>query len=419
MKHMKRNVLLLAAGQAVMMSGAVLLFATGSLVGQQLAADKSLATLPLALQMATSLAVIIPASFLMARIGRRAGFLLGAALAVTGAGLASYSILAGSFALFCLAASLIGAFAGIGNYFRFAAVDAASPAYRARAVSYVLAGGVIAAMVGPNLGHWGEYLLSRKAFAGGYLLMVILYALAFLLLTRLDIPRPQAFAAGAGRPLPVILRQPAVGVAVLAGALSYGVMALIMAATPLAMHGHQHAYADTALVIEWHVLGMFAPSFFTGRLIQRFGIWNIMITGALLTILCVIINLAGTSVAHFWVALFLLGVGWNFLFIGATQLLTTSYAAAEQAKVQAANDFAVFGISTLAVLSAGLLEHYFGWAMVNMGVIPGILVIIGSLLWHRRALVMNSRPSSEPLAEPRSNSPGSHEIPPGKEQPAP
>jgi MFS family permease len=381
MNRMKRNVALLAAGQAVMMTGSVLLFATGSLVGHQLASDKALATLPLALQMAASLAVIIPASFLMARIGRRGGFLLGAAAGLGGAALATHSILVGSFALFCLAAMLIGLFTGIGNYFRFAAVDASSALYRARAISYVLAGGVIAAVIGPNLGHWGEWLLPDVAFAGAYLALIGLYGLIFLLLTRLDIPRPRAFDASVGRPLLAILRQPVVTVAVLTGALSYGVMALIMTATPLAMHGHLHSYHDTAFVIEWHVLGMFAPSFVTGRLIQRFGVWNIMMTGALLTSACVAINLTGSSISHFWVALFLLGVGWNFLFIGATNLLTTGYVPAEQAKVQAGNDFAVFGITTLAVLSAGVLQHHFGWRMVNLGVIPGILLIIGALLW--------------------------------------
>ncbi len=396
MTPMKKNVALLAAGQAVMMSGAVLLFATGSLVGQRLATDPTWATLPLALQMAASLAAIIPASLLMARIGRRGGFLLGAGLAVGGAALAAYSIVAGHFALFCLASALIGSFTGIGNYFRFAAVDAASTEYRARAIAYVLAGGVIAALIGPNLGHWGDHLLHGHAFAGGYVILVGLYALVFALLTRLDIPKPRPFQS-AGRPLAVIFRQPAMVGAVLTGALGYGVMSLVMTATPLAMHGHMHGYQDTAFVIEWHVLGMFAPSFFTGRLIQRFGLWRVMMVGALLNAACVAINLIGTTMAHFWLALFLLGIGWNFLFIGATQLLTTGYAAVEQAKVQAANDFAVFGIATLAVLSAGMLQHHYGWTVVNVGVIPGILSILGTLLWLRRANAAALAPQRESL----------------------
>lgn len=397
MLPMKKNVALLAAGQAVMMSGAVLLFATGSLVGQRLAADPTWATLPVALQMAASLAAIIPASLLMARIGRRGGFLLGAGLAASGAALAAYSIIAGHFAFFCLAAALIGSFTGIGNYFRFAAVDAASIEYRARAIAYVLAGGVIAALIGPNLGHWGDHLVHDHAFAGGYLILVGLYALVFMLLTRLDIPKPRLFQT-AGRPLAVIFRQPAMVGAVLTGTLGYGVMALVMTATPLAMYSHMHGYQDTAFVIEWHVLGMFVPSFFTGRLIQRFGLGKVMMVGALLNAACVTINLTGTTVMHFWMALFLLGIGWNFLFIGATQLLTTGYTAEEQAKVQATNDFAVFGITTLAVLSAGILQHHYGWTMVNIGVIPAILITLSTLLWLHRtdAAVLAPKRQSQP-----------------------
>jgi MFS family permease len=183
----------------------------------------------------------------------------------------------------------------------------------------------------------------------------------------------------------VIARQPAFIVAVLTGALGYGVMALVMTATPLAMHGHHHNYENTAFVIEWHVLGMFLPSFVTGRLIQRFGVWNVMMTGALLTLVCVAINLLGSDLIHFWGALLLLGIGWNFLFIGATHLLTTTYEPAEQAKVQGANDFFVFGVSTFCVVSAGALQHHFGWQIVNVGVVPGIFVIVAALLWLRQA----------------------------------
>lgn len=379
---MKKNVLLLAFAQAIMMSGNVLLFASGALVGNLLAADKALATLPLALQMAASLAVAVPASFLMARVGRRAGFLLGAALAIAGGALATYSIIVEHFLLFCMAAALMGVFTGIGNYFRFAAVDASTPEYRARAVSYVMAGGVIAALVGPNLVNWGGPLVPGTEFAGGYAAIVGLYLLCFALLTRLKIPRPAPYST-AGRPLLEILRQPTVAVAVLAGALGFGTMALVMTAAPLAMHGHAHAYSDTALVIEWHVLGMFAPAFVTGRLIQRFGVATLMTVGAALNAACVVIDLAGTSVWHFWAALLLLGVGWNFLFIGATHLLTTAYAPEEQAKVQAANDFVVFGMTTLAVLSAGALQHHFGWTLVNLGVLPAIMLILIALWWLR------------------------------------
>ena len=381
---MKGNVLLLALGQAVMMSGTVLLFATAALLGSRLASDKALATLPLALQMGASVATTIPASLLMERIGRRNGFVLASTVAVAGAVLATYAIVGRSFELFCLATALIGVFTGFGNYFRFAAVDAATLEFRARAVSYVLAGGVAAAVIGPNLARWGSQLLPGVEFAGGYVALAVLYVLCFLLMFRLDIPRAAAVDGGDGRPLIVILRQPAVPVAMIAGALGYGMMALIMTAAPLAMHSYAHRYDDTAFVIEWHVLGMFVPSFVTGRLIHRFGVWRVMLAGALLMAGCVTVNLLGTSVRHFWLALLCLGVGWNFLFIGATSLLTVGYRRNEQAKVQALNDFVVFGVSTLAVLSAGALQYRFGWRAVNLGVIPCIAIVLAALGWLRR-----------------------------------
>jgi len=381
-RQMKRNVGLLALGQAVMMSGGVLLVATGSLVGKRLADQPVLATLPVALQMIASVAVTIPASLLMARIGRRAGFMLGALLAIAGGMLATYGVVSESFLLFSLAAVLLGVFTGIGNYFRFAAVDTATADFRARAVSYVMAGGVIAALLGPNLAHWGAQLVPGVEFAGGYVLLTLLYALVFLALALLDIPRPPAFAV-AGRSLGEIARQVRFVVAVIGGACGFAIMALVMTATPLAMVECGYPYTQASFVIEWHVLGMFIPSFFTGRLIQRFGVFRIMMSGAALYLLCIAVNINGTSVTHFWIALVLLGIGWNFLFIGATQLLTTAYRPEEQAKVQAANDFLVFGTTALAVLFAGKLQIGYGWRTVNLGVIPAIVLIILALGWLR------------------------------------
>jgi len=389
-KHMKRNVGLLAFGQAVMMSGGVLLVATGSLVGKRLADQPMLATLPVALQMIASVAVAVPASLLMARIGRRAGFMLGALLAITGGVLATYGIASENFLLFSLAAVLLGVFTGFGNYFRFAAVDAATADYRARAVSYVMAGGVIAALLGPNLAHWGAGLVPDVEFAGGYVLLTLLYCLVFLVLGLLDIPRPPAFNV-AGRSLGTIARQARFVVAVIGGASGFAIMALVMTATPLAMVECGYPYTETSFVIEWHVLGMFFPSFFTGRLIQRFGVFSIMMTGAVLYLFCVLINLTGVTVTHFWAALLLLGVGWNFLFIGATQLLTTVYRPEEQAKVQAANDFLVFGTTALAVLFAGKLQIEFGWRTVNAGVLPAIALVILALVWLRWSMSRESK----------------------------
>ncbi len=383
MSAMKRNVWLLAACQALMNSGNSLLIATSALVGFRLAPDKSFATLPLALQYFTSMLTTIPASFLMQAIGRRGGFVVGTLLGLAGAGLAAAGIVAGNFLYFCLAAALIGAFNGFGMYYRFAAADTATPDYKSRAISYVVAGGVVAAVVGPNLAHWTRDWLSGIEFAGSYLSLLGLYGLTLAILLFVHIPPAVAPAHADGRPLAEIARQPAFLVALAGGALGYGVMSLVMTATPLAMHQHAHAFADTAFVIEWHLIGMFAPSFFTGHLIRRFGTLNVMLAGALLNVGSVVAGLAGTAVAHFWVTLTLLGVGWNFLFVGATALLTETYTEVEKTRAEALNNFAVFTVIAVSSLSAGALQNHFGWRTVNVGVLPLIAVIAGALLWLR------------------------------------
>ncbi len=377
---MKKNVLLLATAQAMMMTGGSLLITTSALVGYRLSPDKALATLPLALQMMAGMLTTIPASLLMQRIGRRGGFLIGSTLGMTGAALAAYAIVSAQFALFALAAVLSGMFTGFGNYYRFAAADVATTDYRPRAISYVMAGGVVAALVGPNLANWTRGWLVTP-FAGSFLALSGIMLLSFLTIWRLDIPRPATDTHGHGRPLSTIARQPTFIVAAIGGMFGYGVMALVMTATPLAMHEHAYPFGDTAWVIQWHILGMFAPSFFTGALIRRLGVLTVMLAGAVLNSACVLVNLSGTSLDHYWLALLLLGIGWNFLFIGTTQLLTETYASAEKGKTQALNDFLVFTTVTLAVLSAGHLQHYFGWRAVNLGVVPLILVTFAALAW--------------------------------------
>lgn len=395
MDNMKRNVLLLAASQAMLMTGGSLLIATSALVGYRLSPDKALATLPLAMQMLASMLTSIPASLLMQRVGRRAGFLLGSGIGIAGAGLATVAIVTGNFMLFVLGAALSGVFAGFGNYYRFAAADVATSGYRGTAISYVMAGGVIAAFIGPNLAHWTSAWLAAP-FAGSYLALAAILLLSFATLWFLDIPRPARETPGSGRALGTIARQPVFIVAAIGGMLGYGIMALVMTATPLAMHEHHYAFGDTAFVIEWHVLGMFAPSFFTGHLIRRFGVLQVMLAGGLLSAACVGINLTGTSLAHFWLALALLGVGWNFLFIGATTLLTETYAPEEKAKTQALNDFMVFSTVTVAVLSAGTLQHRLGWQAVNYGVLPLIAVTVMAVAWlllRRRSAPAATNPS--------------------------
>ncbi|MEJ2108081.1 MAG: MFS transporter [Acidiferrobacteraceae bacterium] len=387
---MKKNVLLLAACQALMMTANSLLVTTTALVGYRLAADKALATLPMAMQMLATMMTTIPASLLMKRIGRRSGFLVGAIIGLFGAVLATVAVLDHQFLLYITGAALIGSFNGFGNYYRFAAADTATDDWRSRAVSFVMAGGVIAALAGPNLARYTAHLIPEAVYAGSIGSTIVLYLASLFLLSLVRIPPEPGEVHGTMRRLGEIARQPLYLAALVGGAAGYGAMVLIMTATPLAMHRYAYSFSDTAFVIQWHVLGMFAPSFVTGYLIARFGALNIIMTGALLILACVAANLTGTAMAHFWVALLLLGTGWNFMFIGATTLLTVTYAPAEKAKSQALNDFTVFTIVTLASLSSGALLQFVGWRMVNLAVIPLMLLALVVTAWQR----LKSSPTS-------------------------
>ena len=389
MKQVRRNILLLALCQAVMMTGGSLLITSSAVVGAILTDERALATLPLALQFLASMFTSIPASFAMRRWGRQAGFLFGAAVGAAGGGIAAWAIWLGDFWLFCLGTSLVGVFNGFGIYFRFAAVDAAPEFYKARAISYVMAGGVLAAFAGPNLANLAREAIPAASFAGSYAALVLLYGIAMLALLGVKIPRLPAVARHeSGRPLLQILRQPVFMVALLGATLGYGVMSLVMTATPLAMQGCGLPFSDSAFVIQWHVFAMFAPSFVTGTLIRRFGVLAVMLWGAGCYAATVLINLNGVTIEHFWSALFLLGIGWNFLFIGGTTLLTEAYRPEEKAKAQALNDFLVFTTVSLSSLSAGALQYYYGWEAVNYGVIPLIAVIflavVSLMLWRRK-----------------------------------
>ncbi len=387
MNTFRRNVPLLAACQALMMSATSLIITTAALVGFALAQDKSWATLPLAVQFIATMCTSIPAALLMDRIGRRQGFMLASLFGVSGAVLATLAILKGKFSLFTLGTMQIGIFNGFGNYYRFAAADAVDKELKSRAVSYIMAGGVVAAFVGPNLANLTRGIITNAPFAGSYGALVSLYVISLAAQAFLKLPpKPvvgNASGSGSARPLKVIAAQPMFIVALVCGMLGYGVMALAMTATPLAMHHYAHPFSRTSFVIQWHVLGMFAPAFVTGHLIKRYGVLNIMLVGALLGVACMAVNLAGSSVWHFWTALLLLGISWNFLFIGATTLLTETYHPEERAKTQALNDFAVFTSVALSSLSAGALQSRYGWQTVNMGLIPLLVIILTSILWGK------------------------------------
>lgn len=386
MDTFKRNVPLLAISQALMMSSMSLIIATAALVGFALAEDKSLATLPLAAQYIATMLTSIPAAMLMDRIGRKVGFMVATVFGASGATIATLAIAGGEFWFFLVGTMLIGIFNGFGTYFRFAAADAVPEEKKSRAISYIMAGGVVAAFVGPNLANLTRDWLYPAEFAGSYAAIVSFYVLAFAVMAFLKLPHrednPEELQYAA-RPLKVIASQSRFMVALICGMLGYGVMTLVMTATPLAMHHHAHSFANTSFVIQWHILGMFAPSFFTGNLIKRFGELPVMTTGVFLGLSCVLINLTGNSVEHFWVALILLGISWNFLFVGATSLLTTTYHQSERARAQALNDFVVFTTVALASLSAGSLQHQFGWQMVNLGVLPLLAIMLLGLLWLR------------------------------------
>ena len=381
---MNRNLALLSLSQALMITCTSLMLTTSALVGRNLAGNKALATLPFALLFLCQMLSTIPASLYMGKVGRRVGFITGALFALTGAIVTTTAIFQGNFVLFCLGTALIGVFNGFGQYYRFAAAEVCAVEYRSRAISYVLAGGVLAAFIGPNLANWSRQALSVE-FAGCFTSLIVLYFLSFCMASLLRIHRPARVAGEqGGRRLIEIARQRAFIVAVVSAMVGYGAMNFIMIATPLAMQHHAHQFADTAFVIQWHVFGMFVPSFFTGHLIRRFGTANVMLVGILLVGLCIGLNIAGTSVIHFWAALLFLGLGWNFLFLGATTLVTETYETLEKSKAQALNDFMVFGTVSVTSFSSGAVQHALGWQTINLAVVPFLFFILIANLWLRR-----------------------------------
>ena len=383
MNSFKRNVPILAFCQSMSMSGASLMITTAALVGLELAEDKSLSTLPLAVQFIAVMLTSIPASALMNKVGRKAGFLFATLFGLSGAALATWSIMQHEFWWFIAGVSLLGIFNGFANYYRFAAADAVDVKHKSRAISYVLAGGVAAAVIGPNLANYTRDSFEGMVFAASYASLMVLYIMSVTALMFLKLPiagnhieenLPQ-------RKLIEILKQPACFVAIICGMLGYGVMSFVMTATPLAMNHNSHSFSDTSFVIQWHVLAMFAPSFFTGSIIRKAGELKVMLSGVLLGIGCVFINLSGSTIIHFWMALVCLGLSWNFLFVGATSLLTQTYSRSERFKVQATNDFIIFSVVAFASLSAGYLQFHFGWVSVNIGVLPLLAIALLSIIF--------------------------------------
>jgi predicted MFS family arabinose efflux permease len=379
---LNRNLWLLALCQGLFLTNNVTFIAINGLVGFSLAPLGWMATLPVmgyVVGAALSTGLVAKSQ---ARFGRRTSFQLGLAVACLSACASAWAVFAGNFWMLIAATVVAGYYSANGQLYRFAAAELALPSFREKAVSLVLAGGLIGAVAGPNLAARSRTLLEIP-FAGAYLVLAAIALVAMLLMAFIQFPAhtPPQKGSSTGRPLLEILRQPAFLVASICAALGYGVMNLLMAATPLAMQQCGLSFNDTALVLEWHVIGMFAPGFFTGNLIKRWGTLPIMAVGVGLNVACVAIALSGVELHQFVAALFLLGVGWNFLFTGSTTLSLDAYRPEEKDRAQAALNFSVFAVTALTSLASGALVTTKGWTWLNAGSLPALLLTALALGW--------------------------------------
>ncbi|HEX6297306.1 MAG TPA: MFS transporter [Burkholderiales bacterium] len=377
----RRNVGLLAACQAMLFTNNATLIAINGLAGLALAPYAALATLPVTCWVLGGALGTMPASLHMKRVGRKRGLTWGTLWGVVGALLAASAIWMQSFWLLCFSTLVWGVYNAYGQYYRFAAADVSSQDFRATAISLVLAGGLVGGLLGPALSRWTVDLAGPR-FMGAYLALIAFALATMVLLHFIRIPDPTtAERTATGRPLAEIATQPKFIVAVLSGAVGYGVMNFLMVSTPIAMRACGHPYGDAAFVVSWHVVGMFAPSFITGGLIRRFGVLPVMLAGVLLNFAAIGIALSGISVAQFWWSMVVLGVGWNLLYIGGTTLLTETYRPEERAKAQGANDQAIFVIMVVSSLTSGATVTTAGWERVNLLAVPMVAVVAVALLW--------------------------------------
>jgi MFS family permease len=389
---MVRQVVILSCAQALIQTASVLVITVGGLAGAIVATAPELATAPIATMFLGTALATFPASTWMMRVGRRAGFVAGALIGTAGGLVAAFGMGFESLVVLSLGTFLVGTYQGFAQFYRFAAAEVADSEFRPRAISLVLAGGVVAAILGPLLGRLGGALFPAP-FAGSFLLLAAASLLAAGLLLALQIPAGVAdVVSGPSRPLLVIMRQPTYVVALLGAATGGGVMTLAMTATPPAMIHHRHDLADAALVIQLHVLGMFLPSFFTGSLIARYGVLRIMLAGVGLLTAHVLMTLTGTGFYSFAGALVFLGFGWNLLFVGGSTLLTESYRPSERGRAQAANDMSIYAVGVAASLAAGAVLNLLGWQALNLLTLPWLAAAALALLWlwlQRRASLAN------------------------------
>jgi MFS family permease len=380
----RSNVVRLAAAQALTGANSAVIFATGSIVGATLAPSISLATVPLSMYVVGVAAGTLPTGAISRAYGRRVAFIIGTGCGVLTGLLGAFAILHASFPLFCCATFLGGLYGAVSQSYRFAAADGASAAFRPRAVSWVMVGGVFAGVLGPQLVQWTMDIWPPYLFAFSFLVQAVVALVAMAVLAGVDAPKPAPSDLHGGRPLFEIARQPRFIAAALCGVISYPIMNLVMTSAPLAMKMCGLSVSDSNFGIQWHIVAMYAPSFFTGSLIARFGAPRIVALGLSLEAAGAAIGLSGITALHFWATLIVLGLGWNFSFVGASALVLETHRPQERNKVQAFNDFLIFGMMALGSFSSGQLLANYGWSAVNMVVFPPVLLGLAVLSFARR-----------------------------------
>jgi MFS family permease len=376
----RSNVVRLAAAQALTGANSAVIFATGSIVGATLAPDISLATVPLSMFVVGLAAGTLPTGAISRAYGRRVAFIIGTGCGVLTGLLGAYAILHASFPLFCCATFLGGLYGAVSQSYRFAAADGASAEYRPKAVSWVMAGGVFAGVLGPQLVQWTMNVWPPYLFAFSFVVQAIVALVAMAVLSGIDAPKPAPVDLHGGRPLLEIVRQPRFIAAALCGIIAYPMMNLVMTSAPLAMKMCGLSVSDSNFGIQWHIVAMYGPSFFTGSLIARFGARRIVAAGLLLEATAATIGLSGITALHFWATLIVLGIGWNFAFVGASALVLETHRPQERNKVQAFNDFLVFGMMAVGSFSSGQLLANYGWSAVNLVVYPPVLLGLAVLM---------------------------------------
>lgn len=384
-----RTLIVLLAAQCFGQTAAPILVLLGGLIGAQIAPSANLMTLPLAFMIIGTATTTAPASMLMARVGRKIGFLFGSGMAVFASLLAALGVYQQSFTVFCLAAFLIGCYLAFLQQYRFAVAESVAPDQVPKSLSILMLAGIVAAIIGPEVGRRFSSVEGLPDFVGSFLGLAVLMAMSFLVLLLFrDTEIKADIVEGVERPLGTVLRQPTVILAIASAVVGYTIMSLIMTATPVSMHElDQHSLDETTWVVQSHILAMYIPSLFSGFLIARFGVLRIIQSGFILMLVCVLVGWGRPELMHYFGSMVLLGVGWNFLFLGGTTLLTQSYRVSERFKVQATNDFLIFGLQAVGSLGAGLLLATSGWNGVLAFSLPWLMLLVAVAIYAKKYLV--------------------------------